>query len=351
MNGPIAHIDLGAVVANWRMLAARAPSAQAAAVVKADAYGLGASAVARALHAAGCQRFYVAWPAEGANLRRTLGAGPEIAVFNGPGADHALLRDHALEPVLNSLPDVHNWLASGGDPSRASLHVDTGMSRLGLAAADLAEAAALCPRPRRLLSHLACADEPDHVLNARQLAAFAAASAHWPGVARSFSSTGGVYLGPDYAFDEIRPGIGLYGGGPTPETGPAPLPVLRLTAHVLQVRDVAEGETVGYGATWTSPRAGRIAIIGLGYADGFLRSGSARGRAFIGGEARPIAGRISMDLIAIDITGLTVAPGDEVEIVGPNIPLADQAEHLGQIDYEFLTRLGSRITRSYAGAA
>ncbi len=351
MNGPIAHIDLGAIVANWRMLAARAPGAQAAAVVKADAYGLGAVPVARALQAAGCRRFYVAWPHEGADLRRALGPSSQIAVFNGPGADHALLRDHALEPVFNSLPDIRNWIASGSDPSAGSLHIDTGMNRLGLSAADLPEATRLCPSPRRVISHLACADEPANPMNARQRAAFITAVQHWPGVARSFSSTGGVYVGPDYAFDEIRPGVGLYGGGPTPESGPAPLPVLRLTAHVLQVRDVAEGDSVGYGATWSKTEATRIAVLGLGYADGFLRAGSARGQVFIAGQRRSIAGRISMDLIAVDATGLDVSPGDEAELIGPAIPLGEQAARLGQIDYEFLTRRGARIRRSDTGAA
>lgn len=351
MIGPKAQIDLSAIAANWRMLDARAGAARAAAVVKADSYGLGAAPVARALQKAGCRRFYVAWPHEGAALRQTLGAGPEIAVFHGPGADIGVFADYALEPVLNSPEQIGRWLSGLPHGAGASVHLDTGMNRLGLSAADWAEAARLLPAPRLVLSHLACADEPDHAMNAMQLQRFRDGASLWPASQRSLSATGGVYLGPDYAFDEVRTGIGLYGGGPIPAIGPPPLPVLRLTAHIVQVRDIAPGETVGYGASWSSKSPSRIATIGLGYADGFLRAASSRGHAVVHGERRAIVGRISMDLIALDVSGLPVKAGDEADLLGASLTLDEQAVAMGTIDYEFLTRLGQRATRSYVGDA
>lgn len=351
MIGPALDVDLAALVANWRMLAARAGRAQASVVVKANAYGLGADQAAQALVKAGCQRFYVAWPHEGAALRRAVGAGPEIAVFHGPGEDLSVVSDYALEPVLNSLEQVGRWLSVNGHQAAASIHLDTGMNRLGLSESEWAEAAKLQLAPRHVLSHLACADEPANDMNTLQLQKFRQGASLWPDAKRSLAATGGVYLGRDYAFDEVRPGIGLYGGGPVPQTGPSPLPVLRLTAHILQVRDIAPGDTVGYGASWTAKTATRIATLGLGYADGFLRSASNRGQGVVCGERRRIVGRVSMDLIAIDVSGLPVKPGDEVELLGPSMLLSDQADAMGTIDYEILTRLGQRVVRTYSGGA
>ena len=354
MAGPRLQIDLDALVANWRMFQRRAGNAYAAAVVKADAYGLGAEPVAKALAKAGCSRFYVAWPQEGSNLRRILGATPEINVFHGPTRDTMdAFAMYQLVPVLNHLEQIDLWLSGNINPRPASLHVDTGMNRLGLSEAHWAAAAKMFPKPHKLVSHLACGDE-DSPRNTEQLEAFKRASALWPGVPRSLSATGGAYLGADFHFDEIRPGIGLYGGGPAPAEGSPPHSVVTLTAPVLQVRDIKKGETVGYGQSWTAKADSQLATVGLGYADGFLRAASNRGKAHIKGEggqgeARPIVGRVSMDLIVVDVTGLSVSPGDDVEFVGPNIPPGEAANQMGTIDYEVLTRLGARLDRRYSG--
>ncbi|MDP3738650.1 MAG: alanine racemase [Hyphomonadaceae bacterium] len=351
MFGPRALINLDAIADNWRMFARRAGGGQAAAVVKADAYGLGAAHVGPALADAGCTRFYVAWPIEGARLRDILGRAPEIAVFHGPTEDTlGAFEAHDLEPVLNSIPQVDLWLGSRLSKRRASLHLDTAMNRLGVPHVEWAEAAQKLPHPRRLLSHLACGDEFGHPLNAQQQARFAAARALWPEARRSFSATGGAYQGPGFTLEEIRPGIGLYGGGPNPADGDAPKPVLTLTAPVLQVRNVKAGETAGYGATWTAGKDCTLATVGLGYADGFLRAASNKGMGVIGGIKRPIVGRVSMDLIVVDVTGTNAKPGDEIEFVGPNMPLSEAAVSMGTIDYEFLTRLGSRVERVWSGA-
>jgi|JI7StandDraft_1071085.scaffolds.fasta_scaffold22809_2 alanine racemase len=349
MAGPKLHIDLDALVANWRMFQRRAGHAQAAAVVKADAYGLGAEPVTKALAKAGCSRFYVAWPQEGANLRRVLGPAAEISVFHGPTTDTMdLFAMYQLVPVLNHLEQVDLWLSGNIEARPASLHVDTGMNRLGLSEAHWAAAARMLPKPVKLVSHLASGDE-DSPRNAEQLEAFNRARLMWPNVPSSLSATGGAYLGPDFHFDEIRPGIGLYGGGPKPAEGSPPHVVVTLTAPVLQVRDIRKGESVGYGASWTAKADTQLATVGLGYADGFLRAASNRGKAHIKGEARPIVGRVSMDLIVIDVTGLSVFPGDDVEFLGPNIPLGEAASQMDTIDYEILTRLGARLDRRYSG--
>ncbi|MDZ4762738.1 MAG: alanine racemase [Alphaproteobacteria bacterium] len=345
------EIDLSALVANWRMLAGRAAPAYAAAVVKADAYGLGADQVSRALARSGCRRFYVATLEEGVALRASLGSGPEVAVFHGPppGAVPDFVV-HQLEPVLNSLEQIELWIDSGGAPHPASLHLDTGMNRLGVGSAQWVEAARLQPQPTHLISHLACADEPDHPMNNRQLAEFRQAVSHWPNARLSLAATAGAYLGADFAFDEIRPGIGLYGGGPTPREGKGPRPVVRVTAPILQLRTVTRGETVGYGASWTSDGDRTLATVAIGYADGFLRSASNRGYGVVHGERRPILGRVSMDLMMLDVTGLPAAIGDPVELIGPALPIGDQADAMCTIDYELLTRLGPRLPRIYAGA-
>jgi alanine racemase len=349
MAGPTLHIDLDAIVANWRMMQRRVEPAYAAAVVKADAYGLGADRVAQALVKAGCSRFYVAWPQEGASLRRLLGPAPQILVFHGVTSDTlGLFQMYDLQPVLNHLDQIDLWLTSNVSPRPAAIHVDTGMNRLGLSEANWAAAARMFPKPTRLVSHLACGDETSDT-NPAQLARFENASALWPGIPRSLSATAGTYLGREYHFDEIRPGIGLYGGGPAPTHGSAPHTVVTVTAPILQVRLVPKGDTVGYGCTWTAEAETRTATIGLGYADGYLRSASGRAHVFVQGQKRPILGRVSMDLIVIDVTGLSVSPGDEIELIGPNMPLSEVAGAMGTIDYEILTRLGSRLDRRYSG--
>lgn len=349
MAGPTLQIDLDAIVANWRMMRRRVEPAYAAAVVKADAYGLGADQVASALAKAGCSRFYVAWPQEGASLRRKLGPAPTILVFHGVTPDTLdLFQMYDLQPVLNHLEQIDLWLTSNVSPRPAAVHVDTGMNRLGLSEEHWAAAARMFPKPTRLVSHLACGDETSDA-NPAQLARFEKASALWPGIPRSLSATGGAYLGKDYHFDEIRPGIGLYGGGPTPAEGSPPHTVVTITAPILQVRDLKKGETVGYGCSWSADADTQTATIGLGYADGYLRSASNKGHVFVQGQKRLILGRVSMDLIVIDVTGLSVSPGDDIEVIGPNMPLSELAGAMGTIDYEILTRLGSRLDRRYSG--
>lgn len=349
MAGPRVHIDVGAIVDNWRMFSRRAAPAKAAAVVKADAYGLGAAKIAPALTRAGCTRFYVAWPDEGVELRKAVGAAAEIAVFHGPASD--MIEEFIawnLEPVLNSLEQIETWRARTNLQRAYSVHVDTGMNRLGVPKTDWNEAARLAPSPHFLLSHLARADE-DHAMNASQLERFGQAGSLWPEAPRSLSATGGAYLSARFTLDEVRAGIGLYGGGPIPADGPAPRTVVTITSPILQVRRISRGESVGYGATWTADSDRTLATVGLGYADGFLRAASNRGEAFVGGVRRPIVGRVSMDLIVVDVTGASAKPGDEIEFLGPNMPLTEVAESMGTVDYELLTRIGPRLERSWSG--
>ena len=347
----VLRIDLTAILANWRTLRARHPGGAVAAVVKADAYGLGAAPVARALAAAGCTQFFVAQLAEGMALRAALGPGPMIAVLNGftPGADG----DAALTPVLNSLGDVAVH-AARPPAAGAILHVDTGMARLGL---DAGEQAALAEDPsllaglglRFVMSHLACADEPDHPLNAVQAGRFAAASARIaPGVPRSLANSAGIFLGPDFASDLARAGAALYGLNPTPGRENPMRQVVSLAAPVIQVREIPAGATVGYGATWTAQRPSRIATVAVGYADGYLRALSGRAVGHVSGRAVPLVGRVSMDLVTFDVTGAPEAvPGTMVELIGAAETPDDLAARAGTIGYEILTALGERYRREY----
>lgn len=347
----ILRIDLAAIVANWRDLAAR-HGAPTAGVVKADAYGLGAAPVARALHAAGCTIFFVAHLTEGLALRAALGRGPDIIVLNGfpPGADE----DAALIPVLNHLGDV---AAHAGSGRAAVLHLDTGMSRLGLDAREQAMLAgdhgllsgiAL----RCVMTHLACADERDHPLNETQRARFAAAAQRIaPGVPRSLANSSGIFLGAPFRSDLARPGCALYGINPTPaETNPM-RQVVRVEAAVLQVREIAAGDAVGYGASWTAPAPRRIATVAAGYADGYLRSLSGRSFGLLHGMEAPLLGRVSMDLTTFDVTDIPDArPGDRLTLIGgPDNTPDDIAARCGTIGYEILTSLGRRYHRAYEG--
>lgn len=354
MIGPQVNIDLGALAANWRMLADRASPANAAGVVKADAYGTGAKLAGRALARAGCMRFYVAWAEEGVALRYAIGPAQQIAVFHGPSADNIdLIRSAGLSPVLNTLEQVRFWVELGADRPRATMALDTGMNRLGLSPSDWAAAAELTKDTKLeyVMSHLACADEPDNPMNARQLGAFREGAALWPDAKRSFGSTGGVYLGPDYHFDEVRTGIGMYGGGPVPTEGPSPQPVMTVTAPILQLREIGAGETVGYGAEWTSEAPRKLATVGVGYGDGFSRLATNRGAGFLKGAEIPIVGRVSMDMIVFDVTGVAADVGDQVELWGRNHWIGDQAAAMSTIDYELLCRIGGRAERSYTGGS
>ena len=263
-----------------------------------------------------------------------------------------------LIPVLNSPAQIEAFaaFARANGPLPAALHLDTGMHRLGLTLDEFEAVAAAPDRLQSLdlqllMSHLACADDEEHRLNAQQAGRFKKALALAPGVAASLANTGGVFLGPAFHHQLVRPGIGLFGGGPFAKTHPQLNAVATLAAPIVQVRAVSEGETVGYGATFTADRAYRVAVIAAGYADGVLRSSSGRGRAWFAGDFRRILGRISMDLMAIDVTGCEDAfPGAMVELLGPHVTVDDAAEAAGTASYEVLTRLGHRAERVYVGA-
>lgn len=337
-------VDLQAVAENWRALS-RLSRAETAATVKADAYGLGAGPVARKLAAAGARTFFVALAGEGAALRRVLGPGPDILVFSGHMAgDAAALAEARLIPVLNAPEQWARHRATlPGHPFAVQL--DSGMNRLGFEPADWAvcREALLAAGPRLILSHLACADEPGHPMNAVQRAAFDAMTVGC-GVPRSLAATGGVLLGAEHHFDLVRPGIGLYGGAPFS----AARPVVTLSLPVIQTRIVEPGESVGYSATWVAARPTRVATVAAGYADGLLRSLSGRGTLWAGDTPCPILGRVSMDLIAADVTALPELP-EALDILGPRQGIDALAEAAGTIGYEILTSLGARYARRYLG--
>lgn len=337
-------VDLNALAANFHTLEA-VGGVPVHPVVKADAYGLGAAACAGRLMAEGARTFFVARTSEGERLREALGGAPAIYVLDGCLAGRAArLKAAALRPVLNTAAQLAEWRAADG--GACGVQIDTGMNRLGFRA----EAA---PEPFAgldlVLSHLACADDPAQPMNRRQRDAFAAASARYPGAVRSFANSGGVFLGADYAFDAARPGICLYGGGPEGRPDARIRPVATLTAEVLQVFEVPAGETVGYSRTFTAAGPTRIATCAAGYADGVLRSYSPRGQVFVGGELRPIVGRISMDACAVDVAGLDVAVGDRVELFGPNRMLDDAGAAAGTIGYELIAAINARVPRVYVG--
>ena len=354
-------VDLGAVAANFQLVNAKLERARCGAVVKADAYNLGLAAVAPALAAAGCRDFFVADLDEGIALRRVLDRAA-IYVLNGPipgtAADFAA---HRLVPVLNDLGQVALWAkwAQRHGGQAAALHVDTGMTRLGLSGAEVDT---LATEPERLagldlacvMSHLACADEPDHPLNRQQLDGFRAVRSRLPRAPASLANSAAIFLGPEYHFDLVRPGAALYGLRPLTE-GPNPMaPVVRLEAPILQVRAVDSPMTVGYGATYRVSRRGRIATVPVGYADGYLRALSNRASAFIGGIRVPVTGRVSMDSIMLDVSDVpadSARPGAMVELIGPRHTTEDLAREAGTIGYEILTGLGHRICRRYLGGA
>lgn len=352
-------IDLSALRDNYLALAAQAPAAVTSAVVKADAYGLGADIVAPVLYEAGCRHFFVAHIDEAISLRLHIGADARIFVLNGlqPGNETSCAGLNIV-PVLNSLEQVAQWSAQAvtlGRTLPAALQIDTGMSRLGLAPFELEELYA-CPvllngiELSYIMSHLACADEPDHEANGLQLGVMRKAAEMFPDVPVSFANSGGVFLGADYHNSLMRPGVALYGGAPS-SAHPNPMkPVVALNVAVVQTRTVPAGSFVGYGASLRTSGETRLATIAAGYADGIPRSLSNRGAAYYNGIRLPIAGRVSMDSITLDISALpegTLKHGSLVEIIGPNQPLEAIAEDAGTIAYEILTRLGQRYRRTY----
>ena len=337
-------IDLDAIVANWRALD-RLCSGETAAVVKADAYGLGAARVAPVLARAGARHFFVAVAEEGVALRETLGTAPAIYVFSGhmPG-DADMLRDHALIPMINSLEQmIRHAEALPGHPF--GIQLDSGMNRLGMEPAEWAalRQIALAQNPALIMSHLACADEPDHAMNPQQLATFREMTDGLD-VPRSFANTGGILLDPAYHFDLARPGIGVYGGRPFDGAQP----VVTLDIPVIQCRDLVPGETVGYANSFTAARDTRIATVAAGYADGILRAMGPKTSLWAEDTACPIAGRISMDLICVDITDLGLDPAN-LQLLGPHQTIDTLADNAGTIGYEILTSMGARYTRRYIG--
>jgi alanine racemase len=363
-TGGTLTIDLAAIEANWRTLARQLPGVECAAVVKADAYGMGLEAVTAKLAHAGCRTFFVADVAEARRVR-ACAAAATIYVLDGYAVDlgEAIIAVNA-RPVINSMTELAEWdafVAAQNWRGGAALHVDTGMRRLGISAE---EAVALAPRVLTenhgialVMSHLACAEVPDHPLNAAQIQLFRDVRALYSGVPASLANSSGIFLGDSAHFDLARPGAALYGVNPTPGR-PNPMQnVVELSGRILQVRSVGPEETVGYGATWTAKRPTRIAVVALGYADGLLRAasgpdGKAAGEAIIAEQRCPIVGRISMDLVCIDMTDLpdgAVRRGDRATLIGGGITVDDLAAAAGTIGYEVLTRLGPRCHLVYRG--
>jgi alanine racemase len=341
-------IDLDALAANWRALdAASGSSVQTGATVKADGYGLGVAQVARALADAGARRFFVAVAEEGARLRKILGDGPQIAVYSGHMAgDTDMIRDASLTPMLNSVEQVtRHFEALPEHPF--GIQLDTGMNRLGMKRAEWAALASIVleQRPELVMSHLACADEPENPMNPWQLDQFRQLT-DGIGVPRSLSATGGVLLGSDYHFDLTRPGIGLYGGLPFEQAQN----VVRLSLPVIQTHRLEPGETVGYGCTWQTDRPAVTATLAAGYADGLIRAMGNRATVFAGDTPCPVVGRVSMDLTTVDVSHLDDVP-DALDILCVHQTVDDLADAAATIGYEILTSLGQRYARSYRGAA
>jgi alanine racemase len=347
-------IDLDALARNYAALRRAAAPAECGAVVKANAYGLGMGPVARRLLHEGCRNFFVATLAEGLELRK-LSPRARIFVLEGvvAGAE-PLLAGAALVPVLNSLEQVERWSKAGG---AAALHLDTGMTRLGLSAAEVATLAGDLERLRNIeieyvMTHLACADEPLHSLNADQLAAFDRLRTQLPQAKTSIGNSAGAFLSAAHRGDLVRAGIALYGGNPF-IAEPSPVEaVVALKARILQVRTLEEPAMIGYGATYAAEPPARIAVVGIGYADGYPRSLGNTGCASIGGVRVPIVGRVSMDLMCLDVSAIPaerVREGMSVDFIGGGIGLDEVAAAAGTISYEILTRLGARLTREYRG--
>ncbi len=342
-RGAHAVVDLAAVAANWRIFQRLGGAAECAAVVKADAYGLGAAEVAKALAQAGARTFFTATLGEALAVRRTLGEGPSILALNGPAAgEWPHYCAATITPCLNSLEQAAIWSQnSAGAPV---IHIDTGMNRLGLRADEVGRVKALLGgvQPWLVMSHLACASDPAHSMNEAQRQRFIATAAAFPGARLSLSASAGAQLGSNFAFDMIRPGIGLYGwdGMDQPTT---PLAVCAtVTAPVLQRRRILLGETAGYGATFAASRDMDAVIVACGYADGFFRSVSGAAGAAVGHDGRqlPILGRVSMDLLIVDASDAPdLNAGDAVELVGTTVTAQQVAAAAGSLPYEVFTNL------------
>jgi alanine racemase len=359
--GAILTVNLDAVRSNYRLLKQQAGKATCAAAVKANAYGLGADKIGPALAMEGCRHFFVAHLDEGIALRPHLPASAEIFVLHGapPGTERELIA-HGLTPVLNSLQQIEAWHALAQTlqrPLPAIFQVDTGMSRMGLPAAE-AEAWLANPAflksipPLFLMSHLACAEHQGHPMNASQLTRFLSWRQRLPQVAASLANSSGIFLGPDYQFNLVRPGAALYGIAPVAGAANPLQPVVALHGRIIQCRTIQRGDHVGYGISYSATEERQIATVGVGYADGWLRSMSNRGIAFIDGKPVPMVGTVSMDSITIDVTGIAaerLQPGALVELIGPHRTVDEVAQLAGSIGYEILTDLGRRYHREYIG--
>jgi alanine racemase len=363
--GGVLAIDLAAIEANWKKLASTTVPVECAAVVKADAYGCGIEPVTRKLSRAGCRTFFVADVVE-ARCVRAIAPDAVIYVLNGvmPGSTQAFADDN-LRPVINSTTELAEWdafVSTRNWRGGAALHVDTGMNRLGV---TIDEAVAIAPRIQSenhgftlLMSHLACAETPEHPMNDRQIRLFREIRIIYRGVASSLANSSGIFLGGTMYCDLVRPGVALFGGNPTPGKKNPMLPVVELKGRIIQVRPVNKGESVGYGATVTAARPSRVAIIAVGYADGFLRSavtvkGKPAAEVIIAGKRCPVVGNVSMDLIAADVTDLAEGAarrGGFATLIGEGMSVDDLASAMGTISYEVLTNLGRRHYRVYKGA-
>ncbi|WP_363509033.1 alanine racemase [Burkholderia sp. LMU1-1-1.1] len=357
--GAILSVDLAAILANYRLLCARAAPAPCAAVLKADAYGLGAVAIGAALYGQGCRHFFVAHLPEGIALRPHLPADAVIFVLHGPppGCDDEFPR-HRLIPVLNSLSQMAGWrrlARTTGVRAAAVVQVDSGMSRMGLSPAEI-DAWARQPAlsdgidVRFLMSHLACADQPEHPMNQRQLERFVAARRVLPACPASLANSSGIFLPARFHFDLVRAGAALYGIAPVAGAVNPLRPAVRLQAKILQTRTIGPGEQVGYGHGYTAPTRRRIATLSIGYADGWPRQLSNQGVAAIAGQRVRQVGRISMDSVTLDISELgedQALPGELADLIWDDQPVDAVAATAGTIGYEILTNLGPRIARQY----
>jgi len=360
----ILTVDLDGIVANWRKLEKTAVPAECAAVVKANAYGCGAEQVARALSNAGCKTFFVATLDEARVVRAALPSATIYVLggfFQNTGDAYARID---CKPVIGDLNELAEWdvfCRRSGWHGGAAIHIDTGMNRLGL---TIVEAQGIIPRINAgdhgitlVMSHLVSGELVNNPTNAKQLAAFREIASLFSNVPASLSNSSGIYLGPQFQFDLVRPGAALYGVNPTPEADNPMQPVIELKARIVQIRNIERGETVGYGGTWTARRPTKLAVVASGYADGYFRAASAndgtRGaEVIVAGKRCPVAGRISMDLTAIDITDLppnAARRGHMVTLIGEGITVDELAHHFGTIGYEVLTSLGRRYARIYKG--
>ena len=354
-------IDLDALAANLATVRREAGGAEVAPVVKADAYGLGLAQVTHRLWKEGARRFFTARISEGVALRTALGSGRPAAihVLDGcPDGGAPQLMAHDLVPVLNSLPQVREWTAHARTTGRtlsAVLHIDTGLNRLGLRPEEARALAETTDGLRGVeldlvMSHLACADAGVATMDIEQADRFEAAAALFPGVPTSFGASAGLFLGGRFRGQVVRPGITLYGGGPFQTPDARIRTVATLDAPILQVRSVAPGETIGYGAAYMAEQHMRVAVVALGYADGVLRVSERPRYGWVSGAKRAFLGRISMDLIALDVTGCEAWPGARVELFGPNLPVDEAAADAGTIAFELLANVSPRVERVYLGA-